>query len=246
MAARLEALARTSAWPPGWKLSRGRRDRFSLTEQDWRLVEGGDSLGRVVPATSELITAVVQDALTGEILWLGSLPKESPAEALASGELTLELQGLPQRLLLRHLARSRDGGGLVFLVEGPQSRGRLDSLVPQSSPDQGIAPELVELERVLARRRADPDARSYTRKLLDAGVGRIGEKLVEEAGEVAQALASESDQRVAEEAADLVYHLMVGMLLRDVPFRALVEVLAKRSGTSGLVEKARRGKPQEA
>jgi phosphoribosyl-ATP pyrophosphohydrolase/phosphoribosyl-AMP cyclohydrolase len=77
---------------------------------------------------------------------------------------------------------------------------------------------------------------------MDAGAGKIGDKVREEADEFARAIAGESDERVASEAADVVYHLMVGLAARGVPFRAVIDVLAKRAGTSGHAEKASRAK----
>jgi len=68
---------------------------------------------------------------------------------------------------------------------------------------------------------------------------RTSRSFVDE-GELADAIAGESDERVASEAADLVYHLLVGLRLRDVELRRVIEVLAKRSGVSGLEEKAQR------
>ena len=57
---------------------------------------------------------------------------------------------------------------------------------------------------------------------------RIGEKVREEADEVARAAADESDERVAEEAADVLYHLEVLLRSRDVPLSAALEVLDER------------------
>ena len=83
-----------------------------------------------------------------------------------------------------------------------------------------------------------PQQKSYTKSLLDAGVGKIGDKMREEADEFARALQDESDERVASEAADVVYHLLVGLASRGTPWRAVLDVLAQRSGTSGHEEKA--------
>ena len=58
----------------------------------------------------------------------------------------------------------------------------------------------------------------------------VGEKVEEEAEEVVRAAREESDERVAEEAADLLYHLSVLLASRDVPQRAVMEVLNGRRG----------------
>ncbi len=90
-----------------------------------------------------------------------------------------------------------------------------------------------------ARKQSTGEA-SYTKSLYEAGGPRIGAKLREEAGEAAQALESESDERVVSEAADVLYHLMVGLRWRAIPLRRVFAELARRLGTSGHEEKASR------
>jgi phosphoribosyl-ATP pyrophosphohydrolase len=96
------------------------------------------------------------------------------------------------------------------------------------------------LERVIvARKEASPD-RSYTSRLLTGGLQGIGDKVTEEAGELVRAACEETDQRVTAEAADLLYHVLVLLAARDVPLAAVMGELARRSGISGLEEKASR------
>ena len=86
---------------------------------------------------------------------------------------------------------------------------------------------LPELERTLAARKAERPEGSYTAELL-ADPELIGEKVREEADEVARAVAGESDERVAEEAADVLYHLEVALLSRDIPIGDAFDVLIDR------------------
>jgi phosphoribosyl-AMP cyclohydrolase / phosphoribosyl-ATP pyrophosphohydrolase len=99
---------------------------------------------------------------------------------------------------------------------------------------------LATLESVLEARKQSTGKASYTKSLYEAGAPRIGAKLREEAGEAAQALESESDERVVSEAADVLYHLMVGLRWRAIPLRRVFAELARRLGTSGHEEKASR------
>jgi len=94
---------------------------------------------------------------------------------------------------------------------------------------------------IRARRAAAADS-SYTRQLLDAGPIRCARKLGEEAIETVMAGAGESDEALKEEAADLLYHLLVLLESRGVAISDVLEVLEKRSGVSGLKEKADRAK----
>ena len=99
---------------------------------------------------------------------------------------------------------------------------------------------LEALEQVVAARKAAPSERSYTSRLLAGGVGAIGPKVTEEAGELVAAAAAESDDRVSAEAADLIYHMLVLLASRGIPFASVENVLAGRFGISGLDEKAAR------
>jgi phosphoribosyl-ATP pyrophosphohydrolase len=96
---------------------------------------------------------------------------------------------------------------------------------------------------VIDERKSAPSDRSYTVKLLTAGVEKIGAKIIEEAGEVVEAAGEPGDagrQHLAHEAADLIYHLFVMLAARDVPLSDVEAVLAGRFGISGLDEKASR------
>lgn len=91
--------------------------------------------------------------------------------------------------------------------------------------------------RVKERAQATPDV-SYTRKLLDKGVGHCAKKLGEEAVETVIAAVNEDRDRVAAEAADLLYHLLVVLEARGITLQDVEDVLSRR--TSGLDEKASR------
>jgi phosphoribosyl-ATP pyrophosphohydrolase/phosphoribosyl-AMP cyclohydrolase len=99
---------------------------------------------------------------------------------------------------------------------------------------------LEQLEGVIAARRAADSERSYTARLLVGGVPKIAAKVTEEAGELVQAAASEADDRVVSEAADLLYHVLVLLAARDLSLSQVEKTLASRFGMSGLEEKASR------
>lgn len=103
---------------------------------------------------------------------------------------------------------------------------------------------LARLMSVIEDRRTHPHERSYTVKLLTAGVEKIGEKILEEAAEVVDA-ARETDGPAARghlvhEAADLIYHLFVMLGFKEIPLTEVEAELARRFGISGLDEKAAR------
>jgi phosphoribosyl-AMP cyclohydrolase / phosphoribosyl-ATP pyrophosphohydrolase len=146
---------------------------------------------------------------------------------------------------LRQLRYDCDGDALVALVDpaGPachtgqrscfyrevlgSASGRKDAPPAEGEPFPVTHEALPALERILNDRvEARPDG-SYTVKLLDDPV-LVGEKIEEEAEEVVRAGREESDERVAEEAADVLYHLSVLLASRGVSQAAVMEVLNAR------------------
>lgn len=104
---------------------------------------------------------------------------------------------------------------------------------------------LARLMATIESRRDAPPERSYTASLLAGGVEAVAAKLVEEAAEVVEAAGEAGPagrSHTIREAADLVYHLFVMLALREVSLDELVAELERRAGTSGLDEKAARGK----
>jgi phosphoribosyl-ATP pyrophosphohydrolase len=99
---------------------------------------------------------------------------------------------------------------------------------------------IYDLERrVDARAEASPDV-SYTRKLLDRGITHCAKKLGEEAVELALAAVVESRERLIDETADLLYHLLVVLKARDIRLSEVETVLGARAAQTGLQEKASR------
>lgn len=99
---------------------------------------------------------------------------------------------------------------------------------------------LARLEATIAQRRTgDPEA-SYVARLNARGIAKIAQKVGEEGTETVIAALTGSHDDLVGEAADLVFHLMVLLSARDVPLADVLAELARREGTSGIVEKAGR------
>jgi phosphoribosyl-ATP pyrophosphohydrolase len=99
---------------------------------------------------------------------------------------------------------------------------------------------LSDLERRIKERAQASADKSYTRQLLDKGVAHCAKKFGEEAIETTLAAVGESRERLASEAADLLYHLLVLLEARAVTLAEVEAVLAQRQTQSGLEEKASR------
>jgi phosphoribosyl-AMP cyclohydrolase / phosphoribosyl-ATP pyrophosphohydrolase len=209
-----------------------------------------------------LVTVVVQDRLTGEVRMLAHANEEAVRATLSTGEghFWSRSRGAPWKkgessgnvLRVHEVWADCDRDALLYLVdpEGPTCHTGAPSCFFERAVGSALggdaegraAPMLVRLEEALAARASASAEKSYTRSLLEKGAPKIGEKLREEADELACAVASETDERVVSEAADVLYHAMVGLLHRGVPVRAVLDELARRFGTSGHAEKASRAK----
>lgn len=209
---------------------------------------------------SGLLPAVVQDRLTGQVRMVGYMSRESLAATLRTGRATFfsrsrnELwekgQSSGNTLRVVALHADCDADTILVLVDptGPTCHTGTPSCFFRSIGEGGALTDeardattfLEELEREIEARKHSVGSKSYTRHLLDGGAERIGAKLREEADELARAIAGESDERVASEAADVLYHAMVGLASRGVSLRDVLAKLAARAGTSGHEEKARR------
>ncbi|HEX6688092.1 MAG TPA: bifunctional phosphoribosyl-AMP cyclohydrolase/phosphoribosyl-ATP diphosphatase HisIE [Solirubrobacterales bacterium] len=190
-----------------------------------------------------LVPCIAQDAESGEVLTLAYANAEALKLSLETGEVHFfsRSRGKLWRkgeesghvLKLRQLRIDCDGDAVLALVEptGPAchtgERTCFYRDVEGESPEPVAAEALATLQRTLRSRAAKRPEGSYTVKLLD-DPGLIGEKVEEEAEEVVRAAREESDERVAEEAADLLYHLSVLLASRELPLAAAMEVLNGR------------------
>jgi phosphoribosyl-AMP cyclohydrolase / phosphoribosyl-ATP pyrophosphohydrolase len=187
-----------------------------------------------------LVPCVVQDWRTGEVLTLAYMNAEALARTRATGETHFwsrsreelwhkgETSGNVQRV--RELRYDCDLDAVLALVEpaGPACHtgertcfhnGELEPPAPYEA--------LPALERTVASRREERPEGSYTAELL-ADRSRIGAKVREEADEAARAADGESDQRLREEAADVLYHLAVLMASRGLRLADAYEELNGR------------------
>ena len=99
---------------------------------------------------------------------------------------------------------------------------------------------LETLSKTIRARRTSTAEKSYTRQLLDAGPPKCAKKLGEEAVELVIAATSEDDTALHNEAADVLYHLLVLLESRETNLAPVLDILAERHGISGLDEKASR------
>ncbi len=199
-----------------------------------------------------LIPAIAQDINTGKVLMLGYMNPGSLKRTVEGIQVWFysrsredlwhkgEVSG--NYLNLREAWVDCDGDTLLLKVvpDGPTCHTQNDSCfftplegVPdpaeftRTDPGSGV---LDELYAVIQDRKQKMPEGSYTAELLAEGIGRVAQKVTEEAGETAIAAAQGNVENLPEEVADLLYHTLVLMAASDVKPQQVWDVLRKRRG----------------
>jgi phosphoribosyl-AMP cyclohydrolase / phosphoribosyl-ATP pyrophosphohydrolase len=195
-----------------------------------------------------LVPVIAQDADTGLVLTLAYANREAVEKTLECGEAHYysrsreELwrkgatSGNTQRVV--ELNVDCDGDALLYRVEprGPACHTGEESCFFTTLSGEGIETKgdvdlgtmVARLAATIARRHREMPEGSYTAKLLGGGTERVAQKVGEEAVEVV--VAALGDERLAEEAADLIYHLLVLLEERNVGIGEVARVLRDRHG----------------
>jgi phosphoribosyl-ATP pyrophosphohydrolase/phosphoribosyl-AMP cyclohydrolase len=186
-----------------------------------------------------LVPCIIQDARTGEVLTLAYMNADALERTRVTGELHLWSRSRDElwrkgatsgnTQAVRALRYDCDADAVLALVEpaGPACHTGERTCFFQGDLDPMPHEALPALERTVEARAAERPEGSYTAALL-ADPGRMGEKVQEEAEEVARAAREESGERVAEEAADVLYHLTVLLASRGLSLADAGRVLVDR------------------
>jgi phosphoribosyl-ATP pyrophosphohydrolase/phosphoribosyl-AMP cyclohydrolase len=191
-----------------------------------------------------LVPVVIQDWKSGAVLTLAYANAEAVARTRETGELHLWSRSRNElwhkgatsgnTQAVKALRIDCDGDALLALVEpaGPACHTGERTCFFTGDTDPVPFEVLPALERTLVARQAERPEGSYTVALLD-DPAHIGEKVEEEAEEVARAARDETDERVDSEAADVLYHLLVLLRSRDRSLADATEVLRERARREG-------------
>jgi phosphoribosyl-ATP pyrophosphohydrolase/phosphoribosyl-AMP cyclohydrolase len=186
-----------------------------------------------------LVPCVIQDWRSGEVLTLAYMNAEALRRTIQTGEMHLFSRSRNElwhkgatsgnTQAVKALRYDCDADAILALVEPTGPACHTGERTCFFTGDLTAAPHeaLPGLERTLLQRASERPEGSYTAALL-ADPRRIGEKVQEEAEEVARAAREESDERVAEEAADVLYHLAVLLRSRGLSLSDAEEVLVGR------------------
>ena len=181
--------------------------------------------------TGQLVPAIVQDADDGRVLMLAWMDEEALRLTREAGEAWFWSRSRQEywhkgatsgnTMAVEELRDDCDGDALLIRVRraGPACHtGAVSCFAPA-------------LWRTVSERAAERPSGSYTAELLEAGTGACARKVGEEAVELAVAALDEGDERVIEEAADLVYHLYVLLASRGIDLARVEDALSDRASS---------------
>jgi phosphoribosyl-ATP pyrophosphohydrolase/phosphoribosyl-AMP cyclohydrolase len=185
-----------------------------------------------------LLPVVAQDRASGDVLMLAWADAEAVAKTAETGLAHFwsrsrkalwrkgETSGNTLRVVEARADCDKDALLLVVEPAGPACHTGARTCFGEASLT--AAGMLEELARVVRQRAQAPPEESYTARLVARGQGQVLKKIGEEATEVVLAASGESDERLASESADLLYHLLVALDQRRVPVASVMDELRRR------------------
>lgn len=188
-----------------------------------------------------LVPAIVQDADSGAVLMLGYMNREAVEQTLArrravffsrsKRRLWEKGETTGHTLDVVDLTLDCDNDTLLVTAHprGPACHnGTITCFGDEPRSAAANIAFLAKLEDVVAQRAAEKPEDSYTARLLAKGINKVAQKVGEEGVEAALAGVNESDQKLVEESADLLFHLLVLLRARGLPLAQVVRQLESR------------------
>ena len=211
-----------------------------------------------------LVPVIAQDRRSGVVRMFAWANREALRLTLETGQgyfwsrsrqaLWRKGESSGNGLAVREVRLDCDGDAVLYLVDadGPSChtgttscffrRAEGDALVEDDGPPDPPAVVVSRVADLVARRRRERPEKSYVVALLDAGWPKILAKLAEESDELAESLPEADAAHTAHEAADLMFHMLVGLEAAGVAVDDVFAQLRKRFGISGIDEKASRSR----
>ncbi|MFC2074288.1 bifunctional phosphoribosyl-AMP cyclohydrolase/phosphoribosyl-ATP diphosphatase HisIE [Campylobacterota bacterium] len=224
-----------------------------------------NTINKVDWEKSELLPVIVQEVSTNEVLMMAYMNKEALELSLSTrvahyfsrskqriwkkGESSGHTQSIQEFLLdcdndtllikvVQEGVACHTGRKSCFFTN-IETGEAVSEVEVDSAAMYGVIDELYHI--ILDRKNADPET-SWTAKLFSKGENTILKKIVEEAGELCFAVKDDNEEEIIYEAADLVYHCMVALGLKNISPDRIKQELARRFDMSGITEKNSREK----
>lgn len=184
-----------------------------------------------------LLPAIIQDAITGKVLMLGFMNEQALSHTKNTGKVTF-FSRTKQRLwtkgetsgnflLVKEILTDCDDDSILIKAKpaGPACHTGADTCFNESNSPADF---LVQLESIISSRRENLSDNSYTSSLFKSGIDKIAQKVGEEATETVIESLKNDQAKFKEEAADLLFHLMVLIKAMNLSLEDIKDVLARR------------------
>jgi phosphoribosyl-ATP pyrophosphohydrolase/phosphoribosyl-AMP cyclohydrolase len=194
-----------------------------------------------------LVPAIVQDHLTGQIRMFAYATEAAVRMTLETGRATFWSRSRGElwqkgrisghEVSVKRVIADCSGAAIIYSSDphSPSCNSGAPSCFFQALEGERLTqateqPQTVfyALESILEARKKSTGGESYTKGLYDSGAAGIGAKIGEDAGELAQALESGNEERIVGEAAEMLYHVLVGLRSRSITLRRVLAELARR------------------
>jgi phosphoribosyl-AMP cyclohydrolase / phosphoribosyl-ATP pyrophosphohydrolase len=183
-----------------------------------------------------LMPVIIQDSISNKVLMLGFMNEESLAKTNADGKVTFFSRS-KQRLwtkgetsnnflLVKEIIIDCDNDTLLIKASptGPVCHTGADTCFNENNSSFSLE----KLEGIIAERKNNPSASSYTSSLFTKGINKIAQKVGEEAVELVIESKDDNKEKFLSEAADLLYHYLVLLQAKNYKLQDVVNVLAQR------------------
>jgi phosphoribosyl-ATP pyrophosphohydrolase/phosphoribosyl-AMP cyclohydrolase len=186
--------------------------------------------------TDGLMPVIIQDSISNKVLMLGFMNEESLAKTNADGKVTFFSRS-KQRLwtkgetsnnflLVKEIIVDCDNDTLLIKVSptGPVCHTGADTCFNENNSSFSLE----KLEAIIADRKNNPSASSYTSSLFAKGINKIAQKVGEEAVELVIESKDDNKEKLLGEAADLLYHYLILLQAKNYKLQDVINVLAQR------------------
>jgi phosphoribosyl-AMP cyclohydrolase / phosphoribosyl-ATP pyrophosphohydrolase len=189
-----------------------------------------------------LVPAVVQDAQTDKVLMVAFMNKAALEKTIVSGQVTFysrtkfrlwtkgETSGNYLDVVSLHPDCDRDTLLIKVNPKGPVCHTGADTCFNEINEDP--VKFITYLERIISERKDQSAERSYTTSLFKKGINKIAQKVGEEAVELVIESKDDNPELFVGEAADLLFHYLILLEAKEIPFKKIIEELKNRHSQS--------------
>jgi phosphoribosyl-ATP pyrophosphohydrolase/phosphoribosyl-AMP cyclohydrolase len=184
-----------------------------------------------------LVPAIIQDNITSKVLMLGYMNQEAIDKTISTGLVTffsrsknrLWTKGEESGNFLHYISVSVDCDQDSLLIKanpvGPVCHTGADTCWNELNTSENF---LLDLEKIIESRKLGTDEKSYVKSLFNKGINSIAQKVGEEAVELVIEAKDNDDDKFINEAADLIFHFLILLNIKNFTLQQVIDVLQKR------------------